>query len=287
MEEFDDFMPKVHFEQIPIKNLVSNQEYQRELSEQHVKRAVENFDPYQINPVKVSRRDGINYVFNGQHTIEIIATITESRETTVWWMIYDDLVYEHEADIFANQQKYVKPLTPYEIFIANIEAGNEEQITIKNIVENYNMFVAPIKVPGGICAVSTLEYIYRKFGYHILDDTLRLCIATWEGDINSFSANILKGIAKLLIAFGDELDQKAFKEKIGRCSIKEISRNASERANGSLGYAEAMLVIYNKRMRTPLHYGKLYNKKRVTLPEFINRDDDDIYEVENEEIECD
>ena len=94
-----------------------------------------------------------------------------------------------------------------------------------------------------------------------------------EGDINSFSANILKGIAKLLIAFGDELDQNAFKEKIGRCSIKEISRNASERANGSLGYAEAMLVIYNK--------------KRVTLPEFINRDDDDFYEVENEEIECD
>ena len=32
MEEFDDFMPKVHFEQIPIKNLCSNQDYQRNLS---------------------------------------------------------------------------------------------------------------------------------------------------------------------------------------------------------------------------------------------------------------
>ena len=32
--------------------------------------------------------------------------------------IYDDLEYEHEADIFANQQKYVKPLLPYEIIIA-------------------------------------------------------------------------------------------------------------------------------------------------------------------------
>ena len=84
MEEFDDFMPKVHFEQIPIKNLVSNQEYQRELSEQHVKRAVENFDPYQINPVKVSRRDGINYVFNGQHTIEIIATIEENIPNNIF-----------------------------------------------------------------------------------------------------------------------------------------------------------------------------------------------------------
>ncbi len=45
-------------------------------------------------------------------------------------MIYDDLEYTHEADIFANQQKYVKPLTPYDIFAANIEAGNEEQLTI-------------------------------------------------------------------------------------------------------------------------------------------------------------
>ena len=30
-----------------------------------------HFDVHQINPVKVSRRDGINYVFNGQHTIEM------------------------------------------------------------------------------------------------------------------------------------------------------------------------------------------------------------------------
>lgn len=32
------FVPKVHFEQIPIRNLVSNQEYQRNLSQHHVKK---------------------------------------------------------------------------------------------------------------------------------------------------------------------------------------------------------------------------------------------------------
>lgn len=282
MENFENFMPKVHFEQIPIKNLVSNQEYQRDLSEQHVKRTVENFDPYQVNPVKVSRRNGINYVFNGQHTIEIIATISESRETPVWCMIYDDLVYEHEADIFANQQKYVKPLTPYDIFVANIEAGNEEQLTIKSIVESYNMFLSPKKVPGGICAITALECIFEKFGYHVLDDTLRLCIATWEGDVNSFSGNILKGIAKLLVAYKEELDKNAFKEKLGKCSIKEITRSATERGNGSLGYAEALLTIYNKRMRNPLHYGKLYNKKRVTLPDFIMENENISPEIEIE-----
>ena len=114
-EDLQKFVPQVHFEQIPIKNLCSNQDYQRNLSIKHVQRAAANFDLYQINPVKVSRRDGINYVFNGQHTIEIVALVSGSRETPVWCMVYDDLVYTQEADIFANQMKYVKSLLPYVI----------------------------------------------------------------------------------------------------------------------------------------------------------------------------
>ena len=129
MEDYSMFVPNVHFEQIPIKNLVSNQEYQRNISEQHVLNAAAHFDLYQINPVKVSRRNGVNYVFNGQHTVEIVALASGSRETPVWCMIYDDLNYEHEADIFANQMKFVKPLRPYEVFMANVEAGNQEQLS--------------------------------------------------------------------------------------------------------------------------------------------------------------
>ena len=83
VEEFKDYVPDVHFELIPIKNLVSNQEYQRNLSINHVKRTASNFNLYQLNPVKVSRRDGVNYVFNGQHTIEVIALVSGSRETPV------------------------------------------------------------------------------------------------------------------------------------------------------------------------------------------------------------
>lgn len=64
MQDFSRFVPNVHFEQIPIKNLVSNQEYQRPLSQAQVEKAIEDFDLNQINPVKVSRRDGVNYVFS-------------------------------------------------------------------------------------------------------------------------------------------------------------------------------------------------------------------------------
>ena len=261
MEELLQFVPNVHFEQIPIRNLVSNQEYQRNLSMKHVQKAAANFDPYQINPVKVSRRDGINYVFNGQHTIEIIALVSGSRETPVWCMIYDDLEYEHEADIFANQMKFTKPLLPYEIFMANIEAGSDKQLIIRDLVESYDLSITPSAAPGGICAIAALERIYDKYGFHTLDRVLRLCIGTWEGTPHSLSANMMSGVARLIYAYGEELKDNIFKEKLGRCSVKEISRNAKERRPGSLGYAEALLLAYNKKCRIQLRMEALYTHK--------------------------
>lgn len=264
--DYSYFVPNVHFEQIPIKNLVSNQNYQRNLSMAHIKRASENFDPYQINPVKVSRREGINYVFNGQHTIEIVATVSGSRDTPVWCMVYDDMEYTVEADVFANQQKFVKSLSPYEIFVANLEAGNDEQIMIKSLVESYKLTIGTAKSLSTICAVSSLEYIYEKYDYHTLDRTIRLCVAAWEGEPSSLSAGMLKGVAKLVVAFGDRLRDDLFKEKVGSCSAKDIMRTAKERGGGSMGFAEAMLLAYNKKMKYPLRWSNLYTNKKLRKP---------------------
>lgn len=261
MEDYSKYVPNVIFEQIPIKNLVSSQDYQRNLSMKHVKRAVENFDLYQINPVKVSRRNGVNYVFNGQHTIEIVATVSGSRDTPVWCMVYDDLYYEHEADIFANQMKYTKTLSPYEIFVANIEAGNDRQLIIKDLVESFGLHIASTKQVGAICAISTIETIYEKYGLQNLTRVLSLTIGTWEGDVNSFSANMLSAMARLIFTYDTDLVDDVFKEKLGERSIKEITRSAHERSSGSLGFAEAILCFYNKKMKYPLDILKLHNPK--------------------------
>ncbi len=261
MEKYNEFVPNVHFELVPIKDLVSNQDYQRNLSMLHVKKAVENFDLNQINPIKVSRRGGVYYVFNGQHTAEIVAMASGSRDTPVWCMIYDDLEYYEEADIFANQMKNVKPLLPIEIFNANCEAGNNQELVIKGLVESYNLKISGSAVPGSITAVGTLEIIYEKYGYEMLDHVLKLIIMTWEGEQKSFSSNILNGVVRLLYAFGDRLDDEIFKEKLGVVSIKELSKLAKERRAGSLGYAEAMLLFYNKNKKKPLQWNILYSSK--------------------------
>lgn len=171
------------------------------------------------------------------------------------------LPYMMEADTFANQQKYVKPLLPYDIFVANLEAGNDKQLMIKALVESMDLSIGPTKALGTICAVSSLEEIYDKHGYHVLERTLMLCIGAWEGEQNSLSANMLKGVCRMVVAYGDSMRDDLFVEKVGRFSAKDISRTAKERRAGSLGYAEAMLLAYNRKMRYPLRWGKLYNKK--------------------------
>jgi hypothetical protein len=255
--DFSTYVPNVHFELIPIKLLVSNQTYQRPISNAHVGRTAQNFNIYQINPVKVSRRDGTNYVFDGQHTVETVATASGSRDTPVWCMIYDDLGYEQEADIFANQKKHTRPLKSIEIFNANIEAENDVQMTIKSIVESYNLTISSRKVPGHINAVSALEYIFDKFGYRVLDRTLFLLVSTWEGEVDSLNCNMLKGVAKLVVSYGEQLNDEEFVKRLSKVSVREIIRTAKDRHAGTQGYAEAMLLQYNKRLKYPLRWNSL------------------------------
>lgn len=277
MNYLDQFVPNVYFEKIPIKNLVSNQDYQRNLSQSHIERAAEHFDLYQINPVKVSRRNGVNYVFNGQHTIEIVAKVSGSRETPVWCMIYDDLSYAHEADIFANQMKFVKALKPYEVFMANLEANNQDQLLIRDLVESYGLTIGPARAPGVICAVSAIEGIYMKHGVQILSRVLRLIIGAWEGDVNSFSANILNAVAKLCVVYKGSLNEEAFKEKCGAISIKALTRIAKERRPGSMGYAEALVIEYNGKKKNSayrLNIRMLYDRDVSTWADGDAEEDD-------------
>lgn len=260
-EQFSQFVPNCHFELIRICDLVSNQEYQRNLSILLVKSAVEEFNLHQINPVKVSRRDGVNYVYDGQHTVEIVAAASGSRTTPVWCMVFDDLRYEEEACIFAEQQRFKKNLTPFEVFKANVEAGKDKQLLIRDLLATYGMYACSTKATGGVCAIGTVERIYDKYGFETLNRVFQLIVATWEGDPNSLSSGMLTGVARVVDAYHDRLKDAVFAQKLGTISPKEIIRNARERRSGSLGFAEVMVQYYNKKCKFGLPYEALLSSR--------------------------
>jgi len=94
-----------------------------------------------------------------------------------------------------------------------------------------------------------------------MERLLRIIIATWEGEEKSFSGNMMNGVARLIWAYGDSLNDEIFKNKLSQISVREIIRTAKERRAGSLGYAEAMLNAYNRRLKAGLKWSLLHSSK--------------------------
>ena len=94
-------------------------------------------------------------------------------------------------------------------------------------MDSRQLRISSSKGPSCVCAISTIESIFRRYGLNTLDRTLRLCVASWEGEPDSLTANIIKGIALRIAAFGDSLHDD--RENVGKFSSREISRSARER----------------------------------------------------------
>ena len=136
------------------------------------------------------------------------------------------------------------------------------------MVSVYGLKITKSYAPGAICAVSALEFIYDRYGHEVLDRTLRLALGTWEGDRLSLTSGILKGIARMVSVYGDQLKEEIFKEHVGKVTAKTISRTAKDRRPGTLGYAEAMVMAYNAKNKYRLQMQKLYwNGKKKDMEE--------------------
>jgi len=168
------------------------------------------------------------------------------------------------------------PLVPYETFVAHLEAGDKTYQTINALVQSYGLELSPNnKRYGVICAIGTVVNLFEKHGYHVLDKTLRMCISTWEGEQYSLGANMLTGLARLIVTFGEQLSEEQFKERLGQVSVQQLPRTARERRPGSLGYAEAMLMFYNRRCKYRLSMRKLYNDNGTEDLDFDEADDEE------------
>ena len=71
-------------------------------------------------------------------------------------------------------------------------------------------------------------------------------------------------LARLIYVYSEDLSDERFKEKLSNVSAKEISRAARDRRNGHLGYAEAILIGYNRKSHNCLPWDKLYSHKAPT-----------------------
>jgi len=77
------------------------------------------------------------------------------------------------------------------------------------------------------------------------------------------SGYILMAIALIIVTYGSSLKEDVFRDHLGKVSVKSIIRVAKERRPGVRGYAEAMMLEYNKKGKSRLSLRALYDGKVV------------------------
>lgn len=75
--------PEYEYKQVNTRDIFVDPLYQRDLNNGKVGKIVREWNPYLVNAVKVSYREGKLWVFDGQHTIAAIKSKHNGRDCMV------------------------------------------------------------------------------------------------------------------------------------------------------------------------------------------------------------
>ena len=253
----ENYSPNEYFDYavLPAKDLVSSQEYQRNINKRHIKGIMDDFDPYQVNPIKVAYRNGKYYVFDGQHTLSTLICLF-GINTLVPVMVFKKITYEMEAGLFAEQDRHKKKLGKEEVLHALYEKKDPGVICFKKICESYGFecdFNPSVKT-GKISSYAYLfDKIYRDKGAQRLEKMFRILTRAYGNESMATNSYTLKAL-NCFLDYYEDLNNPAFRENILVKALKsltpEVIRDRGKADNTRIKdkrFAAQILVAYNDK----------------------------------------
>lgn len=253
------YSPNDYFEYatIPAKDLVSSQPYQRTINKRHIKGIMDDFDPYQVNPIKVAFRNGRYYVFDGQHTLSTLICLF-GMDVLVPVMVFKQITYEVEAGLFADQDKHKKRLKKEERLVSLYEKKDPNVMLFKDYCERfgYECDFAPSTKDGKI---SSYSYLFDKVLVAKGEDRFArvLLITTKAYGANGKATNsyVLRAINCFLDHYEDAKNP-SLRESILIKALKSLTpesiRDNGRKDNTRTGderFVAQLVVAYNKILR--------------------------------------
>lgn len=160
------------FAVVALDELHIDESYQRPL-QNHVKIIARDWNPTKCDPLKINfREDGNLYVWDGQHRLEA------ARLRGIKYLLCDitvGLTQEQEAELFGCQGMGIKKPDPYDIFKANVCAGEEIDTAIKDMCDIYDLVVnRNNKKAGNLSCLTLVRDIFKKGDEKYFDWVLEL-----------------------------------------------------------------------------------------------------------------
>ena len=230
--------------------LITGQRYQRPVQEPDVDKLIRKWNPRKLRPLVVSFRDGRYYVIDGQHRLAALRKMNDGRDVFVECLVYDDLTYEQEADLYYELSKADRPLSSAEATKALIESQSDPEVTeINRMIESAGFRWLMENQRAGeheIGATRTVISVYRLLGREAFARMLSLLELTWHGAPQSLTAMMLSGMALFLKTYEMELDDKAFAQHMEMVEPSAILRRASTDFSTNKNALRCAKVIWDK-----------------------------------------
>lgn len=206
--------------------IAPREHYQREIKNQRVKRIVKDFDERIANEPKVSYRDGKYYVFDGQHTIDARKVMNGGEDLPILCKVYMGMDEKEEALLFAKQTGESARLTPGTRVRAEVfgEDGNSTAFFNANKGLNIELDFDQERGYMRIGCIQTALDAYQKFGEERYKEAMKIIIAAWDGEPDSFRMENIIGITRFVDRYHDSYIPHRLIERLSKVDPLTIPR---------------------------------------------------------------
>ena len=235
--------------------LKSDPSYQRPVDMKRVNQIVKNYNPLLVNPVKVSLRDGDYFIFDGQHSVQVLKIMAGGVDTQISCLVYRGLTQRDEAILFAEQNGISKPVGIREKTKAKLVGHDEDAMKLVKIIEaaGFELGLTGSSADNRILAISKVEKMYKNLSPEDLLKILTIIKKAWNGDKDSLSKEMLGGMYELFKIYKGQFNEQKLIEKLSEETPLNIIRDGKALLlKGDKKYALKIVRIYNYKNRFKL-----------------------------------
>lgn len=232
--------------------------HQRDLSKAAVNKIARDFDPDTLGVLTVSRRDGVDYLLDGQHRLAAIRDVLGWADQNVPCLVYDGLTDEQEAKLFnAQAPGKRRQLSPLHAMYVAYQAGDQSVRAIVGTVERAGLAVGwgNESRANTVVAARALAELHGTYGIYRLQRVLELLRDSLGPASQAYSGDMLKGAMAFHVRYDGLYHRGELVARLRAAGIVGVQREAANmlaaiaaRRDAAIG--RAIQKIYNRGRRS-------------------------------------
>lgn len=222
---------------------------QRKLDPERVAEIYADYDSKVANPIKVSFRDGLHFIFDGMHTRAAQVLLNGTDDFPIFCRVYYGLTKEDEARLFSKQFGYSEPVPMINRLRALEVAKDSKVLSFLESTRNSGYTIDlthRFANNGRISAVCEAFKVFCNAGAEEYVRMLKILHKTWAGEKWSVSKFMLSGMNRFMKMY--EVSEKkfvsVFREVTHGDILKVVAKFGGMSRDGA--FAAAIAEIFDK-----------------------------------------